>query len=481
MCALLGLLLSCATFAAQAAGMGYDDARHLLARTGFAPAESEVQAYAKLSRAQAADKLLSETRSEAQTPPPSWVNEPPLPLRDIQRLPEEEKKALLRQQIERGVELRGWWYREMLATPTPLTERMTLFWHNHFVSSQQKVKSAQLMYRQHVLLRGYALGNFGELLHAVSKDPAMILYLDNASNRRGRPNENFAREVMELFTLGVGHYTEQDIQEAARAFTGWSLDRSSGEFRFYRLLHDGGTKTVLGRSGDFDGDAVLDILLAQPQTAEFISAKLWREFVSPDPDVKEVQRLAQVFREARYEIKPLLRALFSSDTFYAPANRARLIKSPVDLLVGTLRQFSIEGLDTRLLAFAGRQLNQDLFGPPNVKGWPGGDDWINSTTLLARKQFMERIFRAEEMPLDRRALRAEMGPGAVRAMAGQALLANLRFDAAAFFGAFKGGEEQRRASVERLVLSRTASHKPSASERIEFIRQLVLDPVYQLK
>ncbi|MBI5753201.1 MAG: DUF1800 domain-containing protein, partial [Hydrogenophilales bacterium] len=303
---IISFLFALTTFTAQAAGMGYDDARHLLARTGFAPTELDVQTYAKLTRAQAVDKLLSETRREAQTPAPSWVNEPPASMRDIKRLPDEEKKALLRQQIERGVEMRGWWFQEMLATPTPLTERMTLFWHNHFVSSQQKVKSAQMMYRQHVLLRRYALGNFGELLHAVSKDPAMIVYLDNASNRRGQPNENFAREVMELFTLGVGQYTEQDIQEAARAFTGWSLDRSSGDFRFYRLLHDGGAKTVLGRSGDFDGDAVLDILLAQPQTAEFISAKLWREFASPDPDVKEVQRLARILREARYEMKPLL-------------------------------------------------------------------------------------------------------------------------------------------------------------------------------
>ncbi|MDP1681664.1 MAG: DUF1800 domain-containing protein [Burkholderiales bacterium] len=477
----ISFLFALTTLTVQAAGMGYDDARHLLARTGFAPTESEVQTYAKLSRAQAVDKLLSETRAEAQTLPPSWVSEPPTPLRAIKDLSEEERKQFQRQQMERGVALRSWWYQEMLVTPTPLTERMTLFWHNHFVSSQQKVKSAQLMYRQHVLLRSYALGNFGELLHAVSKDPAMILYLDNATNRRGQPNENFAREVMELFTLGVGQYTEQDIKEAARAFTGWSLDRANGEFHFYRLLHDGGTKTVLGRSGDFDGDAVLDILLAQPQTAEFISAKLWREFVSPDPDVKEVQRLARILREARYEIKPLLRALFSSEAFYVPANRARLIKSPVDLLVGTLRQFGIEGLDTRLLVFSGRQLNQDLFGPPNVKGWPGGDDWINSTTLLARKQFMERIFRAEEMPLDRRTLREEMGPGAARAMAGQAMLANLRFDVPAFFGAFKGGEAQQRASVERLVLSSPASHKPAASERMEFIRQLVLDPVYQLK
>ena len=478
---LLCVLIACTHFAVQAAGMGYDDARHLLARSGFAPTELEVQSYAQLTRAQAVDKLLSETRSGAQTPAPAWVNEPPVALRGFKQLSDEARKQLQRQQIERGVEMRGWWYQEMLTTPTPLTERMVLFWHNHFVSSQQKVKSAQLMYRQHLLLRQQALGNFGELLHAVSKDPAMIVYLDNASNRRGQPNENFAREVMELFTLGVGNYTEQDIKEAARAFTGWSVDRANGEFRFYPLLHDAGPKTVLGRSGDLDGDAVLDILLAQPATAEFISAKLWREFISPEPDPKEVKRLARLFREARYEIKPLLRAMFTSDAFYAPANRARLIKSPVDFLVGTQRQFGIEGLDTRLLVFAGRQLNQDLFGPPNVKGWPGFDTWINSTTLLGRKQFMERIFRAEEMPLDRRTLREEMEPGAARAMAGQAMLANVRFDTASFFSGFKGSEDQRRASVQRLVLSTPVSPKANTMERMEFIRQLVLDPVYQLK
>ena len=479
--ALLCVLIACASFAVQAAGMGYDDARHLLARSGFAPTEAEVQSYAQLTRAQAVDKLLSETRRVAQTPAPAWVNEPPVALRDFKQLSDVARKQLQRLQIERGVEMRGWWYQEMLTTSTPLTERMTLFWHNHFVSSQQKVKSAQLMYRQHLLLREQALGNFGGLLHAVSKDPAMIVYLDNASNRRGQPNENFAREVMELFTLGVGNYTEQDIKEAARAFTGWSVDRTNGEFRFYPLFHDTGPKTVLGRSGDLDGDAVLDILLAQAQTAEFISAKLWCEFISPEPDPKEVKRLARLFREARYEIKPLLRAMFTSDAFFAPANRGTLIKSPVDFLVGTLRQFDIEGVDMRLLVFSGRQLNQDLFGPPNVKGWPGFDTWINSTTLLGRKQFMERIFRAEEMPLDRRTLREEMGRGAERAMAGQAMLANVRFDTAAFFSGFKGSEDQRRASVQRLVLSTPASPKASPKERIEFIRQLVLDPVYQLK
>lgn len=331
----LWLMAALWSAAAHAAGMGYDDAKHLLSRTGFSPTEAEVETYAALSRTQAVDRLLAETGTVARTPPPGWVDEPRLRLNRLKDLSDAEKQALLKQEIQRGIALRGWWYREMLTTPSPLTERMTLFWHNHFVSSQQKVKVAQLMYRQNVLLRSQALGNFGTLLHAAARDPAMVIYLDSASNRRGRPNENFAREVMELFTLGVGHYTEQDVKEAARAFTGWSLDRESGEFRFYRFLHDNGEKTVLGRSGDLGGDDVLDILLEQPATAEFIVAKLWREFVSPDPDPKEVAHLAGMFRANDYEIKPLLRALFLSDAFYAKENRAMLVKSPAELLVGT--------------------------------------------------------------------------------------------------------------------------------------------------
>src|SRR5450432_4935955 len=235
-----------------------------------------------------------------------------------------------KQQVREGLDLRGWWVEEMLATPSPLTERMTLFWHNHFVSSQQKVKLAELMYRQNVTLRANALGNFGVLLHAIGRDPAMVIYLDSAQNRKGTPNENFAREVMELFTLGEGNYTEQDVKEAARAFTGWSLDRTSGQFVFRRFIHDDGVKTVLGRTGNLDGDQVLDILLAQPATAEFVTSKLWREFVSPDPDPREVRRIAQLFRSSNYDIKVALRALLTCDAFWAPENRGTLVKSPVE-------------------------------------------------------------------------------------------------------------------------------------------------------
>ncbi len=274
--------------------MGFDEARHLLNRTSSAAGPEDIQAFAGLTREQAVDRLLAGAGMRpAGTPAPTWVHHFESPRR-VRLLGEDERKAFQRAQFEKGIELRAWWRTEMLTTPSPLTEKMVLFWHNHFVSSLQKVKSPVLMYRQNLLLRKHALGSFGELLHDISKDPAMVVYLDSASNRKGQPNENFAREVMELFTLGEGNYTEKDIKEAARAFTGWGIDPDSGEFVFRGPAHDTGVKSVLGRSGNFDGDAVIDILLAQPQTAEFIVAKLWREFVSPDPDAAEIKRVARV-------------------------------------------------------------------------------------------------------------------------------------------------------------------------------------------
>src|SRR6266702_46623 len=215
-----------ATLAAPS--LSYDDARHLLNRTGFGATEAEIRSLVGVTREEAARSLLANARSAATTAPPGWTRDPgPLRYPRGENASEMEKKQFQQEQVRKGLELRGWWVEEMLVTPSPLTERMTLFWHNHFVSGQQKVKLALLMYRQNVTLRGNALGRFGDLLHAVARDPAMVIYLDNAQNRKGTPNENFAREVMELFTLGEGHYAEQDIKEAARAFTGWSLDRQT--------------------------------------------------------------------------------------------------------------------------------------------------------------------------------------------------------------------------------------------------------------
>ncbi len=467
-----------------AEGMGDADARHLLSRTGFAPTATEIREFAALSRTQAVDRLLATVRTEPITPMPAGINDfMPLPkLRAMrQNATEEERKRFVREQIEKGLALRAWWLQEMRVTDSPLTERMTLFWHNHFVSSQQKVKSTALLARQNLLLRRHAVGNFGELLHAVARDPAMVVYLDNVSNRKGQPNENFAREVMELFTLGEGHYSEQDIREAARAFTGWSLDRNTGDFRFYRVRHDAGEKTVLGQRGRFNGDEVLDLLLAQPATAEFITAKLWREFVSPQPDPQELKRIANRFRDSRYDLRTVLRDLLTSEHFYAPGNRAVLVKSPVDLVVGTLRLFDIHPQDLRPAALATRNLGQDLLNPPNVKGWPGGEAWINSQTLLARRQLLSRLFRAEEMP---GAAAAPAGdPQAMRLhRRGLQMTQDYRFQAQPWFSQFRGTAAQRQADMTRLVLATAPyEHIDASLETTALLSALVLDPVYQLK
>ncbi len=480
-----------ASLGAHAAPIGYEGARHLLDRAGFGATDREIREYAPLDRGEAVDRLLAGARREAVTPPPGFVDDPierPAKLRSDP----EARKALLKKLARQGLELRAWWLTEMLDTPSPLTERMTLFWHNHFATSQQKVRFPQLMYRQNVLLRREALGSFATLLHEVAKDPAMLVWLDNARSRKAAPNENFAREVMELFTLGVGHYSEQDVKEAARAFTGWSIDPGSGAYRYRPFFHDGGEKVVLGHRGRLDGDAVLDILLAQPQTAHFIAEKMWREFVSPAPDEAQVQRWAHVFRAAHYEVKPLLRAVLLSDAFWSPENRATLVKSPVDVVVGTMRTFDIHPADLRPAAIACAVLGQNLFSPPNVKGWPGGDAWIDSATLLGREQFVDRVFRgadrgvqpaamAQEESMDaRKGGGAPRAPGARLRALMQRGFASYAFDDRRWLASLGAPAQPQR--IDRLVLAAAAVDPvPAGLDAASRVRALVADPAYQLK
>jgi uncharacterized protein (DUF1800 family) len=482
---LIPMFVGIALSAAHAASppLGIDDARHLLSRTSFAATPAATESYARLTREQALDRLLATTRQQATTPPPAWTSAPFESLRRFRTASGEERQALQRQRREEGLELRAWWLDEMRRTPSPLTEKMALFWHNHFVSSDQKVRSPQLMYRQNALLRRHALGNFGTLLHEIARDPAMVIYLDNASNRKGQPNENFAREVMELFTLGEGHYSEPDIKEAARAFTGWGIEPDRGEFVFRTALHDEGYKNVLGRGGYMNGDDVLNVLLAQPRTAELIVEKLWREFVSPAPDPAEVRRIARIFRDSGYEIKAALRALFTSDAFYAPQYRAALIKSPVELIVGTLRQFDFATGQMLPFAFSAAQLGQNLFAPPNVKGWPGGEAWINSTTLLARKQLLERLFREEDPRPVAAAMENERPTGSGMIDNGRErllrALADVRFDSTQWFAQLKSLDGE---AVQRAVLAAAPGNPIPADVRgLQALRLLTQDPVYQLK
>lgn len=241
--------------------IGFEAARHLLGRTSFAAQPHEIAMYAKLTRAEGVDRLLAETKRQATYPAPEWATNYVRIFRP-EMTQEERQQAQRREQVERGLALRAWWTAEMLTTSSPLTEKMTLFWHNHFATSQQKVRVASLMYRQNALLRQYAVGNFGALLREVSKDPAMLIYLDGAQNRKGMPNENFAREVMELFTLGEGNYSEEDIKQVARAFSGWSVDPDVGEFRFRKGQHDDGEKNDLRSARSLQwrrcGDAALE-------------------------------------------------------------------------------------------------------------------------------------------------------------------------------------------------------------------------------
>jgi uncharacterized protein (DUF1800 family) len=500
----LSSLIASAT-PAQAAGtpMGYDDARHLLARTGFGPVDSEIRTYAALSRGEAVARLLRESRTAASTPPPAFASDTVPLRRPGPDASDDERRAFLQEQVRHGLELRAWWIEEMLVTPSPLTERMTLFWHNHFVSSQQKVRVARLMYAQNALLRAHALGSFGTLLHVAAKDPAMLVYLDSAQNRKGQPNENFAREVMELFTLGEGHYGETDVKEAARSFTGWSLNRETGDYLFRPGAHDFGSKTVLGKTGNFDGDAVLDILLAQPATAEYLTAKLWREFVSADPDAREVRRIAQSFRSSNYEIRVALRELLLCDAFWARGNRGTLVKSPVEFVVGTLRQLEIAPAAGLPFAVLAAGMGQNLFSPPNVKGWPGGNAWIDANTLLARKQFIDRLARADEGSPHMSMAAMPPAPAAAPKQALSPLgiagdektraqhlarevdrgLRTVQFDAAAWLVARAGSTPaDRELAAQALLLALPPqAPPPAADDALAFVRATLQDPVYQLK
>jgi uncharacterized protein (DUF1800 family) len=303
-------------------------------------------------------------------------------------------------------ELRAWWLYAMLHTLHPLREKMTLFWHNHFVSSVAKVRPA-LLYKQNHLLRQHALGKFGPFLLGVSKDPAMIVYLDSNSNVKGRPNENYAREVMELFSLGVGNYTEQDIREAARAFTGWHSD--DDDFDFDEAVHDTGSKTVFGKTGNWNGDDIVRFCLEKDCCARLLVRKFYRFFISEaeTPPDSFLEPLADQFRKSDHEIAGLLRAILSSRHFFSEHAYRRRIKSPVELAVGSLLAVAspkalAEGqVSQEPLIAALESMGQPLFNPPNVKGWPGGKNWLNTSTVLARHNFAQRVASAD-LPLGRR-------------------------------------------------------------------------------
>jgi uncharacterized protein (DUF1800 family) len=353
---------------------------HLLRRAGFGASEAELDEYTALGFAGALERLLNpqqvdDSAAEDQLAPLALDFGDPASRRKIEAA-------------------KFWWFNRMLLTRRPLQEKMTLFWHTHFATASFKVGDAELMLQQIQLFRDHALGNFESLLQQVTRDPAMLVWLDNRANRKAAPNENFAREVMELFTVGIGNYTDSDVKQAARAFTGYALN-SDRQFVFQPNQHDAGDKTFFGETRNWDADDILATLVRHPATARYLSTKLFRFFVHDHPDSATIARLARTFTTSGFDIRTALRDLFGGPEFLSAAAYHGQIKQPVDYVIGSLKALGTQNVGpdvTQLL----RRMGQDLLNPPDVSGWKGGPAWINATTLFERFNFANRLVTARD-------------------------------------------------------------------------------------
>ncbi len=352
------------------------EATHLLWRTGFGASAADIDQTVADGLDKTLDRLLI-----AQPESEEFVR----------------ADTLLRQAAyDSGniADLKAWWLHRMLASANPLVEKLTLLWHNHFATSNAKIDSVPLMVAQNDLLRREALGSFRRTLHDMAGDAAMLLWLDGNANRKRHPNENFARELMELFSLGVGNYSEHDIQEAARAFSGWHV--RNGEFWFNAIQHDEGEKKIFGKSGRFDGKDVVELCLEQPACPRFLAFKLLRQFVEQQPSREHIDTLAARIRQHNFEWRPILHELFASRLFFAAESHQALIKSPLDLLLGAMRPLRAKP-NLQSVARLAAELGQDVFEPPTVKGWDGGRLWISSTTLIQRANFATALLKSNQL------------------------------------------------------------------------------------
>lgn len=364
-------------------------AAHLLRRTLIGPTPREIAEAVQSTPEAVVDRLL-EMPFLPPNPPGSWVQEKPF------RYPNQDKRKLEKAWLN---QTREWWMELIVNQGFSLQERMVLFWHDHFATQAIDVRRPQWMYLQNFLFRKHAVGNFKTLVEGVTRDPAMIVYLDSNTNRVGSPNENYARELMELFTMGEGGgYTEHDIGEASRALTGWVVSDKKSVFKENRF--DKGQKTFLGQTGNFNEQDIIDIIFQQEITAEFICGKLYREFVYEHPDKNVVSELAQIMRDNNYEIKPVLKALLLSEHFFDPAIIGSKIKSPVELVAGTARSLGFKAgtgrsISSEYLVYLAEVLGQKLLDPPNVAGWPGYRGWISTSTLPERHKMTDEMVDAK--------------------------------------------------------------------------------------
>jgi uncharacterized protein (DUF1800 family) len=368
--------------------------QHLMWRAGFGPAAAQLQLIENISPVELFKALqkVSSKKAEYIDVADGYLKGLVMGMRELGRqekkdLPKEQKKMLQQKSRQAIKNLNLYWLNEMVGSEAQLREKMAFFWHGHFAC-----RNLNVFYQQGLLdiIRRNALGNFREMLHEVSKSAAMLNFLNNNQNRKGHPNENFAREVMELFTIGRGNYSETDIKEAARAFTGWGANLQ-GEFVFRKMQHDYDSKTVMGQTGNFGGEEVLDILLEQKQTAKHITKKIYRFFVNEKEDAEKVKWLADRFYVSGYNISSLMQDIFTSDWFYEEKNAGSKIKSPVELIAGIQRMLPMQLENEEALLLIQRILGQLLFYPPNVAGWPGGKAWIDSSSLMMRLRFPQLI------------------------------------------------------------------------------------------
>ncbi len=423
-------------------------ATHLYRRAAFGGSMAQIEAALTKSPEAVIDSLIQNSDSERF---------------------ESESKQMASSVLATGdpKQLAGWWTYVLLRTPTPLKERMTLFWHGHFATSAAKVNDPMAMLDQNNLLRKYALGDFRAMVQGIARDPAMLIYLDSITNRKAHANENFARELMELFCLGEGNYSEKDVQELARCFTGWEI--KSKQFKFNRFQHDDGEKSILAKQGKFpDGDAI-DWVLGQPSASKFIATKLFQQFIwdEPAPPEELIGQLATTLQEG-WNIGAVVKQMLASELFFSPMTMARKVRSPVDFGVGLLR--SLEGAaNAPQLAEAMQQIGQGLFYPPNVKGWDGGRTWINASTILGRANLVSQLLSDGKTRFGGKKLDAYLvSLGAKSREERLALLERLLLAVPL--------PEAQRATLNGLA--KRASSDEKASE--ELLRALVALPEYQL-
>src|SRR5208283_3792721 len=371
------------------------DIRHIVLRAGFGFSPKSFQLVRNKSLKSVTELILDEANFSQPfqlVPKPAGetkFNDKMSVNPEDQKKMNKEKQKIMRIENEQMNRL---WLNKMQDATFGLNEKMTLFWHGHFAC---RVENSYFMQEYYNVLNANAVGNFADLLFAVSKTPAMLQFLNNQQNKKAHPNENFAREVMELFTLGHGNYSESDIKESARAYTGWGFN-NTGEFIFREKQHDEGSKRFLGNTGNYTGDDILNFILIQPQTAVFISEKIYRFFVNENPDDKIINILANNFRKCKYNIKTLLEDIFTANWFYLPENKGNLIKSPVELLSNIMRVNSITVQTPEVYYQFQKLLGQILFNPPNVAGWKGGTSWIDSSSLMLRMRLPEIFYYDKE-------------------------------------------------------------------------------------